>query len=510
MLSHLINFSRLLFLFFPTPLTRSISNRLSNFTTAKIYHGVTSWKRAEQPQHQEMEAPVEGSSHSTPAKFVRKFMRCELLEAEMLESLILGAQSARDNFVQQDIAQASEPDPRSFACPFYKFEATSDRRYSRVYRKYDLHRYSNVKAHIMRCHSLRPADSYAFADYDAVCAHHAGERDAIFWSQQRARVSGIKHAEIHGSLNGIDIKALPDSGSAINAVSEQFARLNGLEIETTEQESIPLLGGHAAESIGRVVAQFKFKGETGIHHLEFHVLRKSVQDVILGRSFLNKTKTFTKHAHRIVHCVRPCIQRGNRLFLMDQAPRERIRCSVNGSAATAFPDTGSDLMLVSGDFARRNGFHIHRGKEYRTQIELIDGSTIRTDGMVLDTELQFDIPTSSYELDYHHYDKYFSELSSLTRREGEPPKSTFICDLHVVEDLPCDIILSNDFISQNKVFSRFKSLFYTEKSNSQMGSSTSLGRCLMFVRSKSGKIPWFSRRRARSTNSGTNASKCDP
>lgn len=39
------------------------------------------------------------------------------------------------------------------ACPFYKFDPT---KYFRCFRKYDLKRYSDVKQHIMRCHSLSP------------------------------------------------------------------------------------------------------------------------------------------------------------------------------------------------------------------------------------------------------------------------------------------------------------------------------------------------------------------
>jgi hypothetical protein len=57
---------------------------------------------------------------------------------------------------------------------------------------------------------------------------------------------------------------------------------------------------------------------------------------------------------------RPCVEKGGRFFLLDESPKDRIRCAVNGSNASAFPDTGSDLMLVSGDFARRNNLKVHR------------------------------------------------------------------------------------------------------------------------------------------------------
>ncbi|OAA54184.1 Peptidase aspartic [Cordyceps fumosorosea ARSEF 2679] len=326
----------------------------------------------------------------------------------------------------------------------------------------------------------------------------------MVWSPDGNRVCGIRTPEIRGTLGRIPVRALPDWGSAVNAVSEAFARRHNLEIDTTTSVcSIPLMGGNVAHSIGRVTGCFKFKGRgSSSHRCEFHVLRKSLHDVILGRAFLDETETLTLYSHRIVQVVRPCLRRGKRLFLLDnETPKAaRIRCAVNGASASAFPDTGSDLMLVSGDFARRNGFKVHRGKKYRSRVELIDGSTILTDGMVLDAKLQFDVPPlpSLHEVDYDAYGSFLSGLSHLTGR-GRRASSmmTFICDLHVVEDLPCDIILSHDFIFRNQVFSRFNSLFHSGRDETRQKDAASVDRCLMFVRSKSSKLSWFRRRRPR-------------
>ncbi|KAM6535989.1 hypothetical protein FALCPG4_005512 [Fusarium falciforme] len=265
-----------------------------------------------------------------------------------------------------------------------------------------------------------------------------------------ASLRGISSYEVPGTINGVPINALPDWGSAVEAVSEDFARRHGLKIKATDTQSIRLLGGHIAESVGRIVGHFKFQGEARVYRREFHVLRKSVYDLVLGRKFLDRTKTLTEYYHRIVKRFRPCAQKGRRLFLLDESPKDRLRCTVNGAEASAFPDTGSDLMLVSGDFVRRNKVKVRRGEEYRRRVELIEGSIIRTDSMVLNAELQFDAPPlSSRELDYDQYLGFTVGLSSLTSHGGATAKATFICDLHVIEDLPCDIILSNEFIFQN-------------------------------------------------------------
>ena len=121
---------------------------------------------------------------------------------------------------------------------------------------------------------------------------------------------------------------------------------NDLKIERTPQKTIGLLGNNRAESIGRTLVSFRFRGEEQSYIREFHVLRKSVCDVILGKSFLAETQTFTKFAHRIVERVRVAIRKCDRLFLLDESPGDgdRIRCTVNGVPAAALPDTGSDRV----------------------------------------------------------------------------------------------------------------------------------------------------------------------
>ncbi|KAK4150644.1 hypothetical protein C8A00DRAFT_17862 [Chaetomidium leptoderma] len=270
---------------------------------------------------------------------------------------------------------------------------------------------------------------------------------------------GLKRREVPGTINNVPVNAVPGYGSSIDAISEGFAREHGMEIQAADKILIKLPAGRVAESVGLVVGDFKFQGESQTYTRHFRVLGKCAFDMVLGREFLEH------FCHRIVERVRPCVQKWGRLFLLDESPKDRIRCTVNGSNASAYPDTGSDLMLVSGDFARRNNLKIHRGREYRNQVELADGSLILTDGMVLDAELEFDMPPMSLprEVDLDQYLEYDRGLTALMK-EGRGvktagDKSVLICDLHVVDGLPCDIILSSDFIFDYHVFSQFKHLF---------------------------------------------------
>ncbi|KAI1800582.1 hypothetical protein F4811DRAFT_21836 [Daldinia bambusicola] len=323
---------------------------------------------------------------------------------------------------------------------------------------------------------------------------------AIAWLRNKTGVYGIRYYEVPGFLNGIPINALPDSGSGIDAVSESFAKQHGLTIEPTDTQKIYLPGGNRTESIGRTVGHFKFKGESQSYRREFRVLRKSMYDLVLGRRFLTETKTLTDFQHRIKKSYRPCIQKGNRLFLMDESPKDRLCCTINGCRASAFPDTGSDLMIISGDYARRNAFVVHREEKYRTQIQLIDGSTIHTDGMVLDAKLQFDGPLASACLSFDKYFKYIDTIFSLmSKGDKGKAEASFLCDLHVAESLPCDIILSSDFVFQNQIFSNFEDLCSSDSAGPPPPADSLAHGGILFMRTKEKKFRWLRWRRATQT-----------
>ncbi|RSL92248.1 hypothetical protein CEP52_013916 [Fusarium oligoseptatum] len=313
------------------------------------------------------------------------------------------------------------------------------------------------------------------------------EQSPITWSPKNDnQLRGVTCYEVPGTINDVPVEALPDWGSAIEAISEAFARQHGFSIEATDTETIRLPGGNITQSVGRVVGDFKFQRESDVYHCEFHVLQGSVFDLVLGRRFLDLTKTLTDFSHRIVERVRPCYQKGSRLFVMGESPKDRLRCIVNGFKASALPDTGSELMLCSGDFVHRHKLTVHKGTKYQRQVVLIDGSTMRTDGMVKGAELQFDAPPiSSPSLDYSLYLSFIIGLTSLTGGKGKAPrKATFICDLYVIESLPYDIILSNEFIFQYGIFSWFQHLFYSTSPNVSPNEQASVDNSLLFIRAR--------------------------
>ncbi|KAJ4252414.1 hypothetical protein NW762_011014 [Fusarium torreyae] len=347
-----------------------------------------------------------------------------------------------------------------------------------------------------------------------VTPNERGESTSVTWPSHDTKTGGIPSYEVPGFINDIPINGLPDWGSSVDGVSESFVERHGLNLETTRSQTIRLPGGGTAESVGQIVGYFKFQHEARVYRRDFHVLRNCVYDLVLGRKFLDMTKTFTEFSQRVIKRIRPCVQRRNQLFLLDEAPKDRIRCALNGVEASAFPDTGSDLMLASGDFARRHNLKVHRGEKYRRPVELIDGTIIRTDGMVLGAELQFDVSTSASQvLDYDAYQTFIDTVESLKSHGSYPQQRTsFICDLHIIEDLPCDIILSNEFIFQNQVFSRFKHLFYSIPTI-PLSSNNFLGGGILFMRiSRGSRFSrwWSSRLRRQRDDTKKSAPSCDP
>ncbi|XEV04487.1 hypothetical protein FSHL1_009774 [Fusarium sambucinum] len=97
--------------------------------------------------------------------------------------------------------------------------------------------------------------------------------------------------------------------------------------------------------------------------------------------------------------------------------------SINDSSVLALPDTGSDVMLISADYARRNNFDVHQGAEHQLELEFGDGSTAFTTGVVHDAEW------------------VFGDSGQMVRS-----------DVYVLEDLSVDVVLSADFVFEFGVF----------------------------------------------------------
>ncbi|KAL2693590.1 hypothetical protein Neosp_000150 [[Neocosmospora] mangrovei] len=267
----------------------------------------------------------------------------------------------------------------------------------------------------------------------SVSSNPVGEKDAnfnlIYYSspaigEYDSVLRDLKDYSVKAKVGKHNVDALPDTGAQCNLISPQLAEKAGLVPRKGTEQAIRLPTGKQVSSPGAVRIPFSFLGEAKEYMLKCWVIPGCNRDLILSRGFLDATKTLTKFAYRITSTIRK-VTRGRRLNLLGDE-RQRIWGGLNNSPALALPDTGSDVMLVSAEYARRNNLDVQRGPEHQLELELGDGSTSFTTGVVRNAEWAFGD-------------------SGLKVR----------CDFYVLDDLPVDVVLSGDFVFGFGVFDEF-------------------------------------------------------
>lgn len=230
----------------------------------------------------------------------------------------------------------------------------------------------------------------------------------------------VRRYFVEGSVNGTHVEALPDSGASLCFISKSLVSRLDLQPKPESQRSLYLANKKLIQSPGMVEVPWKFAAEKTEHILKCWILQESAHDLILGSSFLKATQTLTRFVRRIKSKV-IALPRRLRLQLLDNG-NQRLCGYLNGNYTAAFPDTGSDAMLVSRAYAERNGLDIDTDINY--QIELGDGTIAWTSGTVRDMEWK---------------------VGGMAIR----------CDFHVLDDLCVDVVLSNDYLFDFKIFSEY-------------------------------------------------------
>ena len=229
---------------------------------------------------------------------------------------------------------------------------------------------------------------------------------------------------INGRLLDIDVSAFPDTGAATNFISLAYARKHGLRIDLNTRKRVKVGDGSTIRVAGTTTLPFTFAGEPEEHNLTFHVLRKSVHDVILGSTFLRASETFTRFAHRVGRKIREAVSRGIRRvhFLGSQ---QYVSGRVNGVRVDAVPDTGADVSVMSAKFAQANGFAVDDDERHRILLGFADGSSAEARGVIKDVAWKFGA-------DEH-------EQAHLT-------------EVYVLPSLPVDLVLGYEFLCRTDAF----------------------------------------------------------
>ncbi|KAI1160262.1 T-complex protein 11-domain-containing protein [Nemania serpens] len=239
----------------------------------------------------------------------------------------------------------------------------------------------------------------------------------------RSRTLSARASEwtIYGRAMGILIAALPDSGADACFISPETAMLLGLSPRPGTERPVKLANGKEFMSPGSVDLSWNFLNEEETFDITCWILPGCAHQVILGSKFLEKTKSLTTLRRRIQRKYISIPQTVCVKLLGER--KQRLWGYLNDHFVAALPDTGSDVMIISRDYALRLGLKIEAGPEDIVEVEFADGTTALTDGIVRD---------------------------AVWSSGGHSIRSDFL----VLDNLCVDVVLSKDYLFEMDVFSK--------------------------------------------------------
>lgn len=212
-------------------------------------------------------------------------------------------------------------------------------------------------------------------------------------------------------LNDLFYKTIPDIGSLENAISADEVRRLGLNIYG-RRRVFSMADGSRTISLGKVrlKCEFALSNDT-MTWQSFNVFNKLATPVIIGKTFLDISKTLTLHQNRLQIDWISSEDYSRVMFL--NSPRQLMRCFVDGKLVHANPDTGSEVDLMSPMYARKNGFNIEELEEGEEWVQFADGRTAKLLGK---TQVDLDIFDGCYRspTGYKCHSRTFYLLDGLT------------------------------------------------------------------------------------------------
>ncbi|KAH8588324.1 hypothetical protein B0O99DRAFT_639521 [Bisporella sp. PMI_857] len=212
-----------------------------------------------------------------------------------------------------------------------------------------------------------------------------------------------------------------------NVMSEEYAVSIGAIIDRSPRKQHTFVNavGKSFRSLGETTMEVSFPDDSSRIRQTFAVVKNCAAALVIGDPFLRMTETLTKFRYRLkkaIHTVKQCW----RLCYMD-VPYRQISCSIDGHSVFANADTGSEIDLVSLEYANRRGWHIEKFGPDDGYVELADGSIVKLAGCI---EARLNIG-------------------------GKSSRKTF----HILDRLQCDALLGDETLYSLDVFNQHESLF---------------------------------------------------
>ncbi|KAK8017529.1 hypothetical protein PG993_013855 [Apiospora rasikravindrae] len=262
------------------------------------------------------------------------------------------------------------------------------------------------------------------------------------------------------AINNHEGKACPDSGSSENIMREDWTRDHKLKVRRTPRDRRKLFqlgNGRSVRAEGRVRADVRITRAASSSRPRkkewFYVFKECPVPIILGMPFLESEAIFTRNQHLLEACPKAYSDIDSLLWI--GSPRNQIRCSLNGRQEVATADTGSDINLMSLEYAKKNGHWIDDRPEVRRRLQFGDRSVAETMGQVYVNNFSLDwrSPAATMELEEDggiHDEKPQNDDMDDTNKVYVWQYVVF----HVLPDLPCDIILGRPLLKATDAFSQ--------------------------------------------------------
>jgi hypothetical protein len=259
----------------------------------------------------------------------------------------------------------------------------------------------------------------------------------------------------------IQTMALPDTCSAVNIVSEQVLSSHSVTFDEKTRTVFELPNGKPLTSIGTAYLNFRLGGDESLHFQPFAVIRNCVHDVILGNWLLGEIEIFTKFCHNLKWIQRDLSAPTPRVCSVGR-PQQVVKGSINGHVVSAAPDTGSDINLISEEFAKIYGFTVDTTQEC-INLSFVDGTTARTCGFIPSLEWSFDLDEkvtsglSKQRASARAKQRILAKSLPPTIRDWDfdvDAAATDVYDIpfYVVENLTTPIILGSDLLLGSNAF----------------------------------------------------------
>lgn len=276
---------------------------------------------------------------------------------------------------------------------------------------------------------------------------HCPNADIISIGQStNSKGACIPTYEIPSVLKGRDgkhsLNALGDTCAIHNFMSPKCAVSLGLNVKPTTSELVAIGSGARVKTTGVVATWYRFRDEPEKSYpLLFHILPNSVQDIILGRTFLKVTETFTctiNRLRRVKKTVLKTLKQHRLLYLGDRAPK--FLGLLNGTFVDALADTGSNVLVMDEDFARERGLFVVRGREHRTRLMFADGTTKMTSGVTRKMSWQFG---------------------------ASPDSPKHLLEFHVLKNSPTPVILNDSLLFDTNAYEAYDRYLVDEEYDSE-------------------------------------------